>query len=75
MNVSSQKKRQGCMKVDQGRGNSVTSGGKTTINKLRNKYKDSEIGQDTSYSSTRIQHSGNCNSSLVAKILSSGIHL
>ncbi len=61
MNVSSQKKRQGCTKVDQGRGNSVTSGGKMTINKLRNKYKDSEIGQDTSYSSTRTQHSGSCN--------------
>lgn len=61
MNVSLQKKRQGCTKVDQSRGNSVTSGGKTTINKLRNKYKDSEIGQDTSYSSTCTQHSGSCN--------------
>jgi hypothetical protein len=61
VNVSSQKKRQGCMNVDQGIGHSVTSGGKTTINKLRNKYKDSEIGQDTSYSSTLTHHSGSCN--------------
>ncbi len=61
MNVSSQKKRQGCTKVDQGRGNSVTAGGKMIINKLRNKSKDSEIGQDISYSSTCTQHSGSCN--------------